>query len=85
MINEKGSQKRCGGIGDILSGLTGLYSYWGLESGQEDGILQGMMLASLITKRASFLAFEEHYYSLTAPKIIDKIGIAFKNFHKANL
>lgn len=29
MIQNRGSSKRCGGIGDILAGLTGLYSVWG--------------------------------------------------------
>jgi len=29
LVTEKSSPKRCGGIGDILSGLAGLYCYWG--------------------------------------------------------
>lgn len=29
IVSQKGSMKRCGGIGDILTGLTSLYSYWG--------------------------------------------------------
>lgn len=32
LVVEKSSLKRCGGIGDILSGLTGLYSYWGKKT-----------------------------------------------------
>jgi len=29
MVKNKGSSKRCGGLGDMLAGLTGLYSFWG--------------------------------------------------------
>lgn len=28
LVRTPGSLKRCGGIGDILSGLTGLYAFW---------------------------------------------------------
>lgn len=29
IVNNRGSLKRCGGIGDILAGLACLYSVWG--------------------------------------------------------
>ncbi|KAM3127891.1 hypothetical protein pb186bvf_020009 [Paramecium bursaria] len=72
-VIQEGSAKRCGGQGDVLSGLTGLYAFWS----KEDPIL-GCVLASLVTRRAALLAYMEQLYSLTTPNIISKIGQAFQ-------
>ncbi|CAK78011.1 unnamed protein product (macronuclear) [Paramecium tetraurelia] len=73
-VNLQGSQKRCGGQGDILSGLIGLYSYWSQE--QEVDKIEGCILGSVVTRRAANLASNKEHYSLTTPKIIDHIGEA---------
>lgn len=33
IVADQSAKKRCGGVGDILSGLTGLYAYWGQKAG----------------------------------------------------
>ncbi|KAL4508443.1 hypothetical protein ABPG72_003747 [Tetrahymena utriculariae] len=95
IVVEKSSKKRCGGIGDILSGLTGLYSYWGKRAFQEKSqnyssltseeasldeatsILLGCVLASCITRKASYEAYQKHQFSLTAPNVIEHVGPTF--------
>lgn len=86
LVSEPGSLKRSGGIGDILSGLVTLYSYWGNTFSDqsfknEDKSLVGCILASYITRKASFKAYKEKVFSLTAPNIIDKIGESFNEFY----
>ncbi len=57
VVNQEGSLKRCGGIGDILAGTTGVYSYWANKFGNEidskNKIIYGCILASLVTRIAS--------------------------------
>lgn len=86
LVGEPGSLKRSGGIGDILSGLTTLYGYWGNAFSDEfiapeDKSLIGCVLASYITRKASFKAYDEKKFSLTAPNIIEKIGESFNEFY----
>jgi ATP-dependent NAD(P)H-hydrate dehydratase len=43
-IKEPGGLKRCGGQGDILSGMTGTFLAWGksyVEGGLDEGDAQG--------------------------------------------
>jgi len=48
-VRTPGGHKRCGGIGDILAGVTGACSYWNFELGP--------VLASRIVKKATFHAY----------------------------
>lgn len=59
LIYQPGSPKRCGGIGDVLSGLTGLYAFWARNhlKEEENDLLYGCILAAIITRKASELAF----------------------------
>jgi len=89
IVKEEGSSKRCGGIGDILSGLTGLYSYWGYHYGREvdenEKVLIGCLLGSYITRRAGKKAWDKYKLSLTAPNIISMIGESFNEFYFSKL
>ncbi|CAD8077779.1 unnamed protein product [Paramecium sonneborni] len=71
-IDMVGSNKRCGGQGDILSGLIGLYSYWAQE--QNIDKIEGCILGSVVTRGAAKRAENKEHFSLTTPKIIDHIG-----------
>lgn len=81
------SKKRCGGIGDILTGLTSLYAYWGKIHNKEDnmGVLLGCVLGSYITRCSSKNAYNINKFSLTAPNIIECVGPAFNTFYEAKL
>ncbi len=87
IVKNKGSQKRCGGVGDILAGLVCLYSMWGsnranLLFDEGEGILVGAALGSYIVRTASKKSYEKYRYSLTAPKIIENIGETFNEFYQ---
>ncbi|CAD8163803.1 unnamed protein product [Paramecium octaurelia] len=76
-VELQGSKKRCGGQGDILSGLIGLYSYWAQE--QKVDKIEGCILGCVVTRRAANMASNQEQYSLTTPKIIDHIGQALNS------
>lgn len=109
LIEALGSMRRCGGQGDILSGVLAVSLHWALMRGDDIGVQQhstlldaskGMItcphpgetscsnsheptpaplfraaaLASVATKRASFLAFQSKTRSMTSPDVIERIG-----------
>ncbi len=61
----EGGRKRCGGIGDIFAGITGVCTFWNPDLGP--------ILASKITKEATKAAFDKYGRSLTAPTIIEEL------------
>lgn len=61
-MRTTGGRKRCGGIGDILAGVTSACSLWNFELGP--------VLASRIVRKATCYAFEKEGRSMTAPCII---------------
>ena len=83
-VNMKSSLKRCGGIGDVLSGNVALFAYYGLEyhkqteTDLQHSLMYSCIGASLLTKLASHLAFEEKKRSLTAPFVALKLSDAFQ-------
>ena len=85
MISNKGSLKRTGGIGDILSGLINCYcgmlnqtkknnlEYDSKSLITHDELIQCCILACYICREASRCAYEKMKYSLTAPDIINEL------------
>ena len=49
------------------------------SSSESDRVLLAGVLASIVVRRASGLAFSAHGRSVTAPDVVDKIGQAFQN------
>ncbi|CAE6452088.1 unnamed protein product [Rhizoctonia solani] len=91
-INEPGGLKRCGGQGDILSGLTGTFLAWGksyVEGGLNEGDAQGEKIpehrvpllaaagASILTRAASHKAFEKLGRGVITGDMIGEIGPAY--------
>mmetsp|Transcript_3903 Transcript_3903/g.5674 ORF Transcript_3903/g.5674 Transcript_3903/m.5674 type:complete len:357 (-) Transcript_3903:279-1349(-) len=77
--NAQGSLRRCGGQGDVLAGVSGLFVHWALSS-QSAGpspLIGAAFGASALTRTAAKLAFEKHGRSTTTPEIIEQIGTAF--------
>lgn len=62
IVNTQGGKKRCGGIGDILAGVTSVCALWDFE--------YGPALASRIVRKATKAAFEKEGRGLTAPCVI---------------
>lgn len=51
IIGTEGGMKRCGGMGDILAGVTAVCSYWNYD--------YGAILASKIVRDATKIGFEK--------------------------
>lgn len=84
----KGSPRRCGGQGDILSGTMGVFNFWAHQISQaghiKDYILSSFgptscaaYAACLLTKRSSQLAFAERKRSMSTSDVLSKVPIAF--------
>jgi NAD(P)H-hydrate repair Nnr-like enzyme with NAD(P)H-hydrate dehydratase domain len=78
----EGSLKRCGGIGDILSGITATFSLW-THIGDKDTLigykptLIAAYAASTLVKQCSHIAYLKYHRSLLATDIIEQIPITF--------
>ena len=79
IVYSKGSEKRCGGQGDILSGVLAT----ALSLDCED-IMESCRSACELTRSASALAFSIKGYGLITGDVIDAIpgalGLLFKDF-----
>ena len=87
IVKNKGSLKRTGGIGDLLSGLINCYCGMINQQYKENNnnknnkiliidhsiLIKCCILASYICRSASEFAFEKMKYSLTAPDIINEL------------
>jgi len=71
IVKTEGGRKRCGGMGDILSGLVSVCSIWDHA--------YGPVLASRILKLATRSAYEKYGRGLTAPYVINEICTTVKN------
>jgi len=80
--SAKGSGRRCGGQGDIMAGVSGLFLFWALNAmkdiEEEHPAILAAFAACTLTKRANALAFAQHKRSTTTPDIIEHIGAAFQ-------
>jgi ATP-dependent NAD(P)H-hydrate dehydratase len=88
---NEGMPKRCGGIGDLLSGTIGTFSYWSSnyaksneeENEQINSNLIACFSASRFIKACSKVAFEKCHRSVLAVDIIEEIGNVFFNIYDA--
>ena len=71
-MSTEGSLKRCGGQGDVLSGVLGTFVSYKLENTPP---LIEAVLACMVTRMAAKVAFEEKGRSLVTPDIIE-IGLS---------
>ncbi|KAG8742444.1 hypothetical protein FRC10_001411 [Ceratobasidium sp. 414] len=91
-INEPGGLKRCGGQGDILSGMAGTFLAWGksyVEGGLDGGDAQGERIpeqrvpllaaagASILTRATSHIAFGKLGRGVITGDMITEIGAAY--------
>eukprot|EP01083_Nonionella_stella_P093469 261971_1 len=78
----KGMPRRCGGQGDVLAGLTGLFSAWGcstsLRSTKFDQSVPWTLVAGyaacLLTKTAARQAFARHKRATLASDLLSELG-----------
>lgn len=86
--NERGSARRCGGQGDLLSGALGTFAFWSNKafstpqsadlSIQKYGPnIVAALGACMLTRRCNRLAFEKFARSTTTTNMIEEIKNAF--------
>ncbi|PVD34434.1 hypothetical protein C0Q70_05707 [Pomacea canaliculata] len=91
MCSTDGSPRRCGGQGDVLSGVAGVFFNWALSyhnsktkliQQRPDAILGPGVLAAFmacrLTRECSRLAFAVHGRSMTATDMLVNIHAAFE-------
>eukprot|EP00559_Dactyliosolen_fragilissimus_P008883 CAMPEP_0184860990 /NCGR_PEP_ID=MMETSP0580-20130426/5772_1 /TAXON_ID=1118495 /ORGANISM="Dactyliosolen fragilissimus" /LENGTH=272 /DNA_ID=CAMNT_0027358307 /DNA_START=713 /DNA_END=1532 /DNA_ORIENTATION=+ len=72
---EEGGLKRCGGLGDILSGIVGLFVAWNkILLNSKDDMVLACWVACCLTKISTKEAFSKSRRSMTAPDVLDKVG-----------
>jgi ATP-dependent NAD(P)H-hydrate dehydratase len=90
--DAEGSLKRCGGIGDLLTGALGTFAYW-TDSNQptehnEPNQLPTILAAysaSMFIKECSRVAFTKFHRATLAVDVIDQIPSVFYDmFDKVN-
>ncbi|XP_078258318.1 ATP-dependent (S)-NAD(P)H-hydrate dehydratase isoform X2 [Rhinoraja longicauda] len=86
----KGSGRRCGGQGDLLSGSLGLMAHWAFVAGKEktDGLnptLVAAFGACALTRQCNYQAFKKHHRSMTTSDMIAEISTAFHNLFESQL
>ena len=70
-MKTEGGRKRCGGVGDVLAGVTAACSFWHYELGP--------VLASRIVRVATRRAYEKEGRSLTAPSVVRELSSAVRD------
>lgn len=82
-----GSNRRCGGQGDILSGIAGIYTHW-IEQAKSDKILDlnestafmAAKLASITTRKCNELAYNTYKNGMLASHMIDQLHVVLEQF-----
>jgi len=91
--NEKGSPRRCGGQGDLMSGSMGVFSFWshkafsgsntssGLSRQKLSPTLVAALGACMLTRRCARLAFAKFGRSTTTSDLIHEIKNSFSSLY----
>lgn len=81
---QPGSNKRCGGIGDVLAGTMGTFLGWQRSTlrdgaGSDDGsMLAAALAACALVRRASAAAYEEHGRAMGAGDVLSHLPAQFR-------
>ena len=71
VVGNKGSLKRCGGIGDILCGI--IAAVISLNKNRDYEVMNCIASSCYICKFSAYNAYKKYNFSLTAPNIIEEI------------
>ena len=79
-VNDQGCPRRCGGIGDVLSGtIAAIISMHGNISSLSDAdFIQCIFLSGKLVRLASKTAFERKKRSMSAVDVIENLSVAFE-------
>nr|WCZ58721.1 ATP-dependent (S)-NAD(P)H-hydrate dehydratase [Seculamonas ecuadoriensis] len=81
-VDISGSNRRCGGQGDVLAGTLGTFLSWAKAAAErgdcdESPVAIACYGAAALTRLAAQRAFAQHKRAMTATSILDHIGDAF--------
>ncbi|KAJ2637967.1 hypothetical protein GGF40_001990 [Coemansia sp. RSA 1286] len=92
VCEEPGGLRRCGGQGDILSGAIATFLAWGFKYKQgawkyaggdqidpQDVNMLAAYAACMVTRHASFLAYDECGRATQSTSVLEQVDIAFDN------
>jgi len=78
----EGSLKRCGGVGDLLTGILATFTFWTHQAPHATASPPGIMAAyaaASFTRECAHIAFLKHHRALLASDIVEQIGPAFRH------
>ena len=82
--SASGSLRRCGGQGDLLAGITGLFLYYGLKSSISYSVEYSLYVACKVVRDAAAIAFKQHGRSTTTVQILEKLEESFARVYNYN-
>jgi len=85
-VDETSSPRRCGGLGDLLSGTAAVFALWASRAntaaGGDDAAIKPQLWAAyaacVASRRAAKSAFATKKRSMTAPDVLAHLGAAFE-------
>lgn len=78
VVKNKAALKRCGGQGDILSGLSCLFSFWAVQKEIEVEI--ALVFSSYLLRQCSFKAFKRKKLGMMTTDIIEELTEGINEF-----
>lgn len=76
----RGTGRRCGGQGDLLSGSIATLYYWAVSAGSVNPEVVACQGAGLLVRLCNYEAFEVRGRGALAVDMIDQIPLVFKNY-----
>ncbi|KAM9320975.1 ATP-dependent (S)-NAD(P)H-hydrate dehydratase [Gastrophryne carolinensis] len=82
VCNQEGSNRRCGGQGDLLAGSLGVFVHWAFLAGPEkmngnNPFMVAAFGACSLTRQCNHQAFQKYGRSMTTGDMISEVGTAF--------
>ncbi|TNV76853.1 hypothetical protein FGO68_gene11211 [Halteria grandinella] len=72
-VAVEGASKRCGGQGDLMSGILGTFSKYAQNIHNPNNALLAVVAASIATRSCAKAAFLKKWIGLTTPDILEEI------------
>lgn len=82
VCDEQSGLRRCGGQGDVLAGLCGVFGAWAVTS--KCTLFTAACMASIATRKLSFNAFKAKGRSMTASDLVTQIPQLVRNWNIFN-
>jgi NAD(P)H-hydrate repair Nnr-like enzyme with NAD(P)H-hydrate dehydratase domain len=81
-----GSPRRCGGQGDLLSGILALFAYWAKRRGDTPhDVLDAMVCASWFIRQLSKSTYKKIGRSMTSTDMLAEMGSFVRDIDKNNV